>query len=457
MDAVPRVQPTGSIAAEPVAPAAQRVSAADAGQLRCESPEALMHISAVLELAGAIDPADVEEALGRRMSAVPRLRQRVVRSSHRPRRLVWAADPHFATSRHLQRATCPAPGDEDALLHLAATGSTRPLPRDRPLWRAIHVSGLARGRDALVVVVHHAVADGIGGLAVLAQIADDAPRPTTRVLPAMAPKAKGRAPVRSRRQLAASPAWHRPVHCSLNRPIGPQRQVAVVRADLSRLATKAHRHHATVNDILLTAAAEALWTVLAEDGENVSALVVSVPVSRRVSTTATALGNDVGAMPVRVPCTGPLLERLESTAATTRKGRGRHVPTASVAPVLRLLMHLGLFHRFIRRQRLVNTFLTNVHGPAYELSLLSVPITDVVPLSPIAGNVTVAFTAFSYAGRLSVTVVADNDRWPDARPIAAVFDSALRQLQAAAEDPPRGVAALGRGSSLPGSEDLQLG
>jgi diacylglycerol O-acyltransferase len=57
------------------------------------------------------------------------------------------------------------------------------------------VSGLAHGRDALIVVVHHAVADGIGGLAVLAQIADDAPRPATRVLPPMAPKAKGRAPV----------------------------------------------------------------------------------------------------------------------------------------------------------------------------------------------------------------------------------------------------------------------
>jgi hypothetical protein len=42
MDAVLRVQPTGSIAAEPGARAAQRVSAADAGQLRCESPEAPM-------------------------------------------------------------------------------------------------------------------------------------------------------------------------------------------------------------------------------------------------------------------------------------------------------------------------------------------------------------------------------------------------------------------------------
>ncbi|HEY6741494.1 MAG TPA: wax ester/triacylglycerol synthase domain-containing protein [Lapillicoccus sp.] len=439
MDAVLRRHRTGSAATEPVR-AVERVSAADLAQLRWESPDAPMHITAVLELARAIDPAEMEEALARRVLAVPRLRQRVVRSSRRPRRFVWVDDSQFATSRHLSRATCPAPGDEEALLKLAATESTRPLPRDRPLWRAIHVSGLADCRDALVVVLHHAVADGIGGLAVLGQIADAAPRPSPSDLPRVARTEKLLEPVRSRpasfataswhgakdavatRRLAASPMGHRRPPCSLNRPIGPERQVAVVRADLSRLAALAHRQHATVNDILLTAAAEALRTVLAEDGEDVSALVVSVPVSHRVSTSATRLGNHVGALPVRVPCTGPLLERLDTTAAATRKGRGRHVYTASIAPVLRLLMHLGLFQRFIRRQRLVNTFLTNVHGPAYQLSLVGVPITAVVPISPIAGNVTVAFTAFSYAGTLSVTVVADRDRWPDARPIAAALD-----------------------------------
>ena len=451
MDAVLRVHRTGSVAAEP-ARAAERVSAADVAQLQWESPEAPMHITAVLELARAIDPAEVEKALGERMLAVPRLRQRVVRSARWPRRLVWVDDPHFVTSRHLSRATCPAPGEE-ALLELAATESTRSLPRDRPLWRAIHVSGFTEGRDALVVVVHHAVADGIGGLAVLGQIVDAAPTPSTRHLTPVARTAKLLEPVRSRpasfttasrreakasverRQLASSPAGHRRLTSSLNQPIGPERQLAVVRADLSRLAALAHRQHATINDILLTAAAEALRTVLAEVGEDVSALVVSVPVSHRVSTSATRLGNDVGALPVRVPCTGPLLERLARTAATTRKGRGRHVYTASIAPVLRLLMHLGLFQRFIRRQRLVNTFLTNVHGPAYQLSLLGVPIAAVVPISPIAGNVTVAFTAFSYAGTLSVTVLADRDRWPDARPIAAALHSALQQVQVAGDDP----------------------
>jgi hypothetical protein len=93
-----------------------------------------------------------------------------------------------------------------------------------------------------------------------------------------------------------------------------------------------------------------------------------------------------------------------------------------------VLARLGLFQWFIRRQHLVNTFLTNVRGPTQELSLLGVPVVAVTPASPIAGNVTVAFTAFSYAGTLSVTVVADADRWPDAAPLAAAFNEALDAL-----------------------------
>jgi hypothetical protein len=151
----------------------------------------------------------------------------------------------------------------------------------------------------------------------------------------MAPKAKGRAPVRSRRQLAASPAWHRPVHCSLNRPIGPQRQVAVVRADLSRLATKAHRHHATVNDILLTAAAEALWTVLAEDGENVSALVVSVPVSAGSQPQPRPSG--MTSEPCRYGF--PALDPCWSGSRAPRQRRGRDA--AVMSPGRRSLRYFG--------------------------------------------------------------------------------------------------------------------
>ena len=224
-------------------------------------------------------------------------------------------------------------------------------------------------------------------------------------------------------------------HCSLNQPIGSGRRLAVARADLASLVATAHRQQATVNDLLLTAAADALRAVLAAGDENVASLVVSVPVSRRTATTATTatrLGNQVGAMPVSVPCEGTLLKRLRGTAEETtrnRPSRDRDASMVWLGPVFWVLARFGQFQRFVRSQHLINTFLTNVHGPTEELTMLGVRVTAVIPVSPIAGNVTVAFTAFSYAGILSVTVVADRDRWPDARPIAAALDRALRELQ----------------------------
>ncbi len=54
---------------------------------------------------------------------------------------------------------------------------TTPLPRDRPLWRTVVVTGAPDGGVGVVVVMHHVIADGIGGLALLAEIADRAAEP----------------------------------------------------------------------------------------------------------------------------------------------------------------------------------------------------------------------------------------------------------------------------------------
>jgi hypothetical protein len=62
---------------------------------------------------------------------------------------------------------CPPPGDERALLDLAAAQLGEPMPRSRPLWSATFVTGLAGGRTGLLVIMDHVLADGIAGLAVL--------------------------------------------------------------------------------------------------------------------------------------------------------------------------------------------------------------------------------------------------------------------------------------------------
>ena len=48
------------------------------------------------------------------------------------------------------------------------------MPRSRPLWAAVVVPDLVDGRVGLVLVLHHVLADGIDGLAILARLVDGA-------------------------------------------------------------------------------------------------------------------------------------------------------------------------------------------------------------------------------------------------------------------------------------------
>ena len=83
---------------------------------------------------------------------------------------------------------------------------------------------------------------------------------------------------------------------------------------------------------------------------------------------------------------------------------------------------MGIYQRFIDHQRLIHTFVSNLKGPDTALTLLGYPITGVVPLAVATGNVTVAFTALSYAGSLVITISADPDTCPD-------FDRLHQELQ----------------------------
>jgi hypothetical protein len=62
---------------------------------------------------------------------------------------------------------------------------------------------------------------------------------------------------------------------------------------------------------------------------------------------------------------------------------------------------------------MINTFVTNVHGPSDPLTFNGSVIREIIPVSGALGNVTVAFAVLSYVGTLTVTVVADRDQCAD--------------------------------------------
>jgi diacylglycerol O-acyltransferase len=121
-----------------------------------------------------------QRLLGERVHAVPRLRQRLRRAPPGCGRPFWADDPAFDLQHHVRLLPCPPPGDERALLEVAAAVTRQPLPRSRPLWSATFVTGLAGVSAGLVIVMNHVLADGIGGLAVLARLVDEIPVPAAR-------------------------------------------------------------------------------------------------------------------------------------------------------------------------------------------------------------------------------------------------------------------------------------
>lgn len=405
------------------------------GPIDRASPADMVSLASGMQVGAVVvlerDPGDVESLLADRVRTVPRLRRRLVRTPFGCGRPVWLDDTAFDITRHVDRRPCAAPGDEQALLDIASSLVTRPLPLHSPLWSATLVTGLADDGAALVFVFHHVLSDGIGGLAVLANLVDGAPDSGAAAFPVAAP---------SRRALALN-AWlrvPRPVslvglrrpspgaRCSLNQPTGPRRRQGIARAEVSRLHAAAHRCGGTVNDALLTAVTGALGTLLTERGERVDELVVSVPVSTRRSTTATHLGNSTGVMPVALPTGGTTWSRLARIAAITRSRK--KVPT-SVTPAFRTVKALGLADWLMNHQRLVHTFVTNVHGPDQPMRLGGTPIAGLIPLSATTGNVTVAFAALSYAGTFTVTVVADPDRVPDLDVLTGALQAELDLLR----------------------------
>ena len=439
----------------------ERIGATDLQQLVTDVGPVPANVGGVLllEPAAAPDAQETVDLLRTRVSGIPRLRQRLMATPLGGGRPVWVDDTAFDASRHVAVVSCPPPGDDRALFDLATAIVTEPLDRTAPLWRARVVSGLASGGCAVVFALHHVLADGLGGLAVLADLMDAGPAarasadpppprpaPTPGQLRREARDARLRAVRRVPRDVASlGPALAelgtgqvgRAPRTSLNKPTGSRRRVAAVDLPLAPLQDAARANGGTVNDALLAAVTGALSAVLRSRGENPASLVVSVPVSARRQATTQELGNQVGVMAVRVPTHGSAAARIGRIAATTRaqKSTARGASASLVAPAFRLVAAVGLFRWMIDHQRLVNAFLTSMRGPQQPLTLGGITVRRIVPVTLATGNVPVAFAALSYAGLITVAVNGDPDVVTDIDALAGIVAEELGSLQAGEPDP----------------------
>jgi diacylglycerol O-acyltransferase / wax synthase len=444
------------------------LSAFDAGFLEAEDadPHVSLAVGALAVLAGpAPEFAPFIAGLGERLVEVPRFRQ--VLHTH-PLDLgapAWVDDAAFDLSHHVRRAAVPQPGDDAALFRLAADLMERRLDRDHPLWECWMIEGLSDGQWAILMKIHHCIADGIATTQLLSRLSDERGDDTfvSKIHPATQSPNNARLPRFTLNPLDwASGMWHASVTASgaaaravgglleigtaLVRPAAPSglsghvtgmRRYAVARVPMDDVTTICDAYGVTVNDVALAAITDSYRAALIRRGERPRArsMRTLVPVSVRSNHALNEVNNRVSLLLPYLPVEEhDPVQQLRAVHGRLTKakvsGQGQAgslvvsaanlIPFAFAAWAMRGLARLP--------QRAVVTVATNVPGPRRRLHVMGQSVIRLLPILPLALQVRTGIAILSYADELIFGITADYDAGSDVNELATGIEQAAARL-----------------------------
>ncbi len=456
----------------------------DAKFLYSETPTAHMHtvkvaVADVSDIEGGFTFEEFVEVLGVQLDHLPPFRRRAVPVPGRLGHPVWVEDPDFEIRRHVARMVLPAPGDRAQLAAVVGEFASLPLKRDRPLWELLFVEGLAEGRMAVVVKLHHAVADGTAVVALLHSVvrgmSDEPPDeheedpwrpepiPDRRQLLKMAyrdhvtrwkgmPRLVGRS-VRGakaselrRRSFPVRPPLplHRVPRTSLNVSLTAERTFAMTTLPMEDLKAIRRAAGTTLNDVYLAVCAGAIRRYLEGRGELPSrSLLASVPVStdpnvarvqgNRVDNLYVSIGTDLADPAERLAHINTVTKAAKEVRSVLGhelfEQRADVVPPTSTAPSSSAWTHS---HAANRLPPPLNAVLSNVAGPRERIFFGPIQLESLYSVGPILEGIGLNITAWSYVDDLGVSVLGCPASLPDPWQIVDELHAALDELRVAA-------------------------
>ncbi|MCT4353467.1 wax ester/triacylglycerol synthase family O-acyltransferase [Streptomyces sp. Je 1-79] len=434
-----------------------------------ESTEHPMHLGALAHfgpLPGGGRPSAVLDLLGSRAAAIPRLRMRVRDVLLPVGGAAWSNDPQFDVGRHVREIALPGADFDAESARLAGELMERPVERGLPPWEMYLLTGAPDGSFAVLVKLHHALADGMRAVAIGAGIFDE--------IAAVARRAGGRRPravpprswlpgpgrlVGAARErigdlgravevgasvvgasVARAGRLDEPAATALAADSSGTRRVATAVLDLERVHQVRRTSGGTANDVLLAVVAGALRRWLDERGAPLPGADprALVPVSRRRPGSPAGSGNSLSAYLLALPVTEP--DPAARLAAVRRdmdrnKADGPMRGAGALAVLADQLPPLA--HRFGAplasgaARLLFDVLVTNVPLPRSALSLGGAPLRTLFPMAPLARGQALAVAMSPYGGRVHVGLVADGKAVPDLDALAAALSDELELLEKA--------------------------
>lgn len=443
----------------------KKMSTVDTAWLRMDSESNLMMIVGVSMLGKPVSVAGLKQALEARFLVHRRFRSRVVTDLAGS----WWQEQEVDLDDHVVHTALPAPdghaSNKAALQQLVGQLSQQRLDADKPLWQ-MHLVDNCRGADgklrqALIIRIHHCIADGVALVGVFMSMFDPAPH----AAPARAQRAPAAAEENPWEQimlpvtrasvraigLSASmfikslgmasgfdklPAQLASLGNTAGQLAGDAIKLSTMEADSqTRLKGKPNgtKHVAwsealplaevkaigkafgcSVNDVLMASVAGALGAYLRAKGDTPGhdcALRVMVPVNLRKAGREHRLGNAFGLVPLVLPVglEDPVV-RLHEVRRRMNELKGSY--TALVA--MSVLGVLGATPKQVQNEiqnyfaRKATAVMSNVPGPQAPLFLAGSELEQCMFWVPQSGDIGIGVSILSYNGGVQFGIVTDD-------------------------------------------------
>jgi diacylglycerol O-acyltransferase len=411
--------------------------------------------------------------LRRRLHLLEPLRYKLVDIPWRLHHPMWLENCDVDLDYHLRRIQVPAPGGRRELDNVIGQVASTPLDRSRPLWEFHFAEGLAGGRCALIGKIHHALADGVASVNLLARAMDLTNGPTeerdnggTGVSPTtsgllraaardhvtqiaelprlLSDATRGFSRIRRRsRERGEHPdladAFDAPPSF-LNHVVSPQRRFATAALRLADVKETAKALGITITDLVLATAAGGLrQLLLSYDGNADRPIIASVPTATDKSDRMS--GNEISGLMISLPVhVADPAERARLVAVATKIAKEDHeilgprlygqlmgyLPTAFAPAAFRWL---GLRDA---PNKMMNVAVSSVAGPRQRGHFGGAPVSELYSTGVLSPGAPVNITVWSYVDQLGVAVLTDDQTFNDPHEATDALTAAFRELRSAA-------------------------